>query len=601
MEMDTRIELEPGELFAFPRRFPDDVFEYHGTDDHGCLVFVGKSRPTTFRLDREQFIEMRITPGAAVRVQRSAPEQLEGFVYTDPATFLDPATPGLSGRERNRIWSLRKKRWWAKTVQFFTIKFDQTPKVGLTEKKLAQFISDHGGEAEALGLGRPSASTLRRAIHGCGTPGDRDLSYFLPEPSPRTPIWDPFILQLKSEMIDRFWSPDAPSLEEVRTRFLIQLQEKNEELRRLGADPLTPPDPETMRLWIKVAACYHRWKARFGSRSANRRYRGQSKAIQASRPLEFVMFDHTRVDAWANVLDEHGKIIGQERPWLMLAVDVFSQVPLAAVVTLAPPSLNTVVMCLKQIARPKRFLPSDILKFKNFGDFWGKPSFVIVDRAWENTGSSFQTMCERVGINVIWAPVKTPEFKCHVEHSFERTNAIYWHRLPSGIPHKAEVMSQLGLDPRKKADRTVQEMNDGLWYALRKLAFSVNEGLGMSPARAWQQGFRTHKRPMFSDVAAFDTFLGYVHECQLTTSGIRLNNQRFHDQKITSELLDDLLRYAKASKQRKAPNSTGTVFVQVTRDWTCEYVYVWNPRKRRNVKLPNVLPRFSAVASTDVV
>jgi hypothetical protein len=70
--------------------------------------------------------------------------------------------------------------------------------------------------------------------------------------------------------------------------------------------------------------------------------------------------------------------------------------------------------------------------------------------------------------SMIWAPVKTPEFKCHVEHSFERTNAIYWHRLPSGIPHKPEVMSQLRLDPRKKADRTVQEMTDGLWYALRK-------------------------------------------------------------------------------------------------------------------------------------
>jgi putative transposase len=410
----------------------------------------------------------------------------------------------------------------------------------------------------------------------------------------RGPFWDPFILRLKAELIDEFWSPDKPRLIDVQEAFRRKLRAKNEQLRQIGADPLAWPTSETMRLWIKEAECYHRYKARFGSRAAGRRFRGQNRAIQASRPLEYVMFDHTRGDAWANVEDENGKTITQERPWLMLVVDVFSRVILAAILTYEPPSIYTVAMGLKQLVRPKDFLPPGFLGFKNFGDFWGKPSFVIVDRAWENTGTAFQTMCESVGIRIIWAPVRTPEFKCHVEHTFHLLNSIYWHRLPSGIPHKPHIMAQLGLDPRKNADRNIHQMNDGLWHAIRKLAFRVNDGLGMAPARAWQEGWRHHNRPMINDVTAFDTFLGKVRQCQLSTSGIRVGNQRFHDPKITSALLNDLLRYAKASKQRRAPNSSGTVHVHVTFDWTCEYIHVWNPKARRNVKLPNVLPRFSA-------
>lgn len=278
----------------------------------------------------------------------------------------------------------------------------------------------------------------------------------------------------------------------------------------------------------------------------------------------------------------------------MRSSSFFSQVILAAVLTWAFPSINTVVLALQQLVRPKDFLPSDLRDFKNFGDFWGKPSFVIVDRAWENTGKSFKTMCESVGIRIVWAPVRTPEFKCHVEHAFHLINSLYWHRLPSGIPHKPHIMKQLGLNPQKNADRNIKKMNDGLWYAIRKHSFRVNRGLGMSPARAWQEGFRNHNRPMIDDVAAFDAFLGKVRQCQLTTSGIKLDNQRFHDPKITGSLLDDLMRYAKVSTQRRAPNSSGTVFVHVTQHWSCESIQVWNPRTRRNVTLPNVLTRFSA-------
>ena len=594
--MDSGLDIHPGELYLFPQRSPSTIYEFLGFEDDERLLFVSKSGTSTLRLHQDQFLELRNRPGGAVRVHTSLPDQVESFVYTDPATFLDPDTGDLTSRERKRIRTLKKDRLWALTVQFFTIKFDETPGISLSDPGLLSFIREHASEAESIGLGCSiSASTLRRAINGRGEPGDRGLHHFLPDKDQeRGPSWDPFILRLKAELIDSFWSPDRPRLIDVQETFRLKLHKKNEELGRLGADRLKKPTDEIMRLWIKGAECYHRYKARHGARAAGRRFRGQNRAIQARRPLEYVMFDHTQVDAWANVEDENGKTITQERPWLALVVDVFSQVILAAVLTYEPPSVYTIVMSLKQLVRPKDFLSPDLLRFKNFADFWGKPSFLIVDRAWENTGTALRTMCESVGISVIWAPVRTPEFKCHVEHAFLLLNLLYWHRLPSGIPHKPHVMKQLGLEPQKNADRNIQKMNDGLWHAIRKHAFKDNDGLGMPPARAWQQGFLNHNRPMIDDVTAFDTFLGKVRSCQLSTSGIKIDNQRFHDPKITSALLNDLLRYAKSSKQRRAPNSSGTIQVHATLDWSCEYIHVWNPKTRKNIKLPNVLPRFSA-------
>jgi putative transposase len=594
--MDAGLDINPGDLYLFPQRSSKAIYEFLGVEDDDRLLFVCKSGASTFRPDREQFLQLRSKPGGAVRIRNSAPDQVDDFAYTDPATFLDPDAEGLSGRERQRIRTLQKDRLWAQTVQFYTIKYDDTPDVKLSEKKLSKFIRTYASEAKGIGLEQPiSASTLRRAIHDCGVPGDRALHFFLPDKERhRGWFWDPFIIQLKAELIDEFWSNDKPRLAEVQETFRRKFRAKNKELRRLGAEPLTRPTDETMRLWIKEAECYERYKVRHGRQAAGRRFRGQNRAIQASRPLEYVMLDHTRVDSWGNVEDESGKTLTQERPWLMLVVDVFSQVILAAVLTWASPSIYTVVLALNQLVRPKDFLPANLRNFKNFGDFWGKPSFVIVDRAWENTGKSFKTMCESVGIRIIWAPVRTPEFKCHVEHAFHLLNSIYWHRLPSGIPHKPHIMKQLELNPQKNADRNLKQMNDGLWYAIRKHAFKVNSGLGMAPARAWQEGFRNHNRKTIDDISAFETFLGKVRQCQLTTSGIKLDNQEFHDPKITGALLNDLLRYAKVSKQRRAPNSTGTVFVHVTQSWCCEAVQVWNPRTRRNVTLPNILPRFSA-------
>ncbi|WP_315924084.1 hypothetical protein [Mesorhizobium sp. SP-1A] len=593
---EATTDIRPGQLFLFPKKSRECVYELHDITGDGTHVFVAKSGRSTTKLSHDDVLEKFSVTGEMIRVHvEGEPSPSESFTYVDPRTFMDPDK--ASGKvERLAITRLKRKYVKALSQQFYTRKFDASP-CPLGDYKLKAFIRMHEDEARSLGLDPDfSASTLRRSIKGCGRPGTRDLHHFLgPQDSEKGSFWDPYVLMLKAEMIDLFWSARAPKLWEVQNEFSIRLKNKNEELARLGVEhQLGQPNKETLRLWINGAENYHRYRARYGELRAGRRFRGQSRAIQASRPLEYVMFDHTPADAWANVENPSGQVLMQERPWLALAVDVYSRMPLAAILTFEPPSINTVVMCMKQLVRRKDFLPPELRNFKNFADAGGKPSFIIVDCAWENAEVSFQTMCESLGINIIWAPIHTPEFKCHVEHEFHLLNQLYWHRLPSGIPHKPHVMSQLRLDPRSKADRNLEQMTDGLWYAIRKAAFSENRGLGMSPALVWKDGIEQHGRPMIDNVNALDTFLGRVKSAQLTTSGIRYDNQQFHDPLITSALLNDLMRFAKKSLQRKSLSSSGVARVHIVLNETCEYIEVWNPRTKLNIRIPNVLPRYSA-------
>jgi putative transposase len=594
---DPAMDIRPGQLFLFPKKSRESVYELHEIADDGTHVFVAKSGRSTTKLSRKDVTEKFSATGEIIRVYRDVElSPSESFTYVDPRTFMDPEE--ASGRaERRAIVALKRKHIKALTQQFYVRKFDAGPYPGRSHPKLTTFIRMHEVEARSLGLDPDfSTSTLRRSINDCGKPGARELHHFLDrKDSQKGSRWDPYILMLKAEMIDLFWSKKAPKLWEVQNEFSIRIKQKNEELSRLGVkDLLGEPSDEALRLWINSAEDYYRYKARYGKLRADRRFRGQNRAIQASRPLEYVMFDHTPADAWANVENASGQVLMQERPWLMLAVDVFSRAPLAAILTFEQPSIATVVLCMKQLIRKKDFLPPELRNYKNFDDFWGKPSFIIVDCAWEFAEVSFQTMCESMGISIIWAPIHTPEFKCHVEHAFDLLNKLYWHRLPSGIPHKPHVMNQLRLDPRSKADRNLAQMTDGLWYALRKAAFSKTDSFEMSPALVWKDGVERHGRPMINDVNAFDSFLGRVKSGQLTTSGIKYDNQQFHDPLITGALLNDMMRFAKKSLQRKSAAPSGVARVHFMIDETCEAIRVWNPVTKLNVHMPNVLRRFSA-------
>src|SRR5262249_34577128 len=154
-------------------------------------------------------------------------------------------------------------------------------------------------------------------------------------------------------------------------------------------------------------------------RVAARRFMPLKGSLEAKRILDIAIMDHTVLDCHV-VDDEHLITVG--RPYLTVAIDVRSRYPLAYVLGYTPPSVETAMACLRRVVRPKQDINERFPDIRGQWAAYGVPRTVLVDNAWEFSGSSFQDACEDCGISIEWAPVRTPEYKGIGERFFRTLN-----------------------------------------------------------------------------------------------------------------------------------------------------------------------------------
>jgi putative transposase len=537
----------------------------------------------------------------------------------DPYALLDPEEASITLKESSKRKLAAERLEYARTKRFYVLRYDEAPP-GKGHTGVRQWIEDNYEDAcKAKHFLKPSPGTVLTAVNECGVPGERPLSSFLAQNGrhDRGDRWPKFTTDLAVAMNTDFWSIPTTRKCDVRSAFYEKFDAENDrraaERKRLkearangGPDEqgsqiipydlqeLTRPSKETLRLWINSGENYWSYRTKYGEPAARRRFRAHGRAIEATEPLQYVLIDHTRIDAWAAVYDKNGTRTLVERPWLTLAIDAYSKMILGAVITYEGPSVYSAMKCLRQVIRRKSWLVEKYGYCRGATDGFGKPLNVIVDNGWEFVGLSFQVCCEAAGIHVIWAPVKSPEFKPYVERAFGVLNELIWHRLEAGVPYKPQEMTARGLDPRPRAIQTLEWMYDRMWEAIVTILHLEPHGEKKGiPAMLWRDGLLANGRPTVDDVREFDKVLGMSATCLLTTSGITHDGERFHDQVVTSDLLDRLLKHAKERNQRKGLSS-GTIHVLVTKDpGDVSFVQVWDWVRRKNVRLPNWYPEFA--------
>jgi putative transposase len=599
-DMQATIDIKVGETYALllPEENGPVVAHFQKELSTGFLRFTRDGTDLEINILTDDFDVMRSNSQAV----RLLPEAVKGrgagdFEDIDPSALLDPDEPKISGTERER----RKKAAWrleeARTLRFYVLRYDEQP-AGKGHVGVRRFVDDLYEEAKKAGFAwKPSPGAILRAVDACGSAGERPLSSFFSRRGKHDPgkRWPDCTLELATEMTSAFWAKRQTRKCDVISDFCTKFEAMQAERKLKGQPPLTQPTEETLRLWIKATETYWSYKQKYGDKAAKRRFRGRGRAIEATRPLEYVMMDHTQINAWGMIVDENGTKVLVERPWLTLAIDVYSRMILGAVLTYEHPSVYSALLCLKQVVRRKTWLVKRYGELKGATDGWGKPITLIVDNGWEFVGLSFQVCCEASGIHVIWAPVKTPEFKCYVERIFRTLQELVWHRLDEGIPFKPHEMSQLKLNPMVKAAHTREWLFDKMWEAITTIYHKEDhDGIGMAPARKWREGLARAGRKTLDDVRSLDKILGRSQTCLLTAEGITLRTNRFHDQVTTTALLDRLLRFSKARKQRRGRLQSGTISVLVT--WNpgeCSAIEVWDFAAKKSVRLPNVDRRYS--------
>lgn len=210
----------------------------------------------------------------------------------------------------------------------------------------------------------------------------------------------------------------------------------------------------------------------------------------ADFPLAVVQMDHTKLDIIL-VDDIHRRPIG--RPWITLAMDVFSRVVAGSYVSFDPPGALSTGLCLAH-----GILPKDAWLARHEIDeewpLWGFPAKILVDNAKEFRGSMLQRACQQYGIDLEWRPVARPHYGAHIERLLG-TFLQEIHSLPGTTFSNTQARGEYDSDGQ--AVMTLSEFERWLaTYIVEVYHRREHSSLGMSPLDKLKEGiFGTAQSP----------------------------------------------------------------------------------------------------------
>lgn len=181
---------------------------------------------------------------------------------------------------------------------------------------------------------------------------------------------------------------------------------------RCRARKLPFPSKNTVVSRIEEILPEERERKRNG-RNAALKFRPQRGHFPGAEYVHAVwQIDHTPLDI--ELVDEKDRIaIG--KPWITLAIDVFSRMVVGWYISLDPPGALATGICIANAILPKDEL---LVKLGCTHLEWpcqGKPGLIHADNAKEFRGKMLQTACNEHQIDLRYRKVKKPNYGGHIE------------------------------------------------------------------------------------------------------------------------------------------------------------------------------------------
>ena len=259
--------------------------------------------------------------------------------------------------------------------------------------------------------------------------------------------------------------------------------------------------------------------AREGAEGARRLQSAGGRVPPVRGVLDQVQIDHTVVDVI--VVDERERLpIG--RPYVTVAIDVFSRSIVGMVVTLEAPSALSVGLCLAHMATEKRAWLERIGVEASW-PMGGKPRELYLDNAAEFKGEALRRGCEQHGIGLRYRPPGQPHYGGIVERVIGTMMEMV-HELPgTTFSNPAERGSY---DSEAKAALTLAELERWLALAIASYHGKVHETIGQTPQGAWAAGVG-QAPPLVANGAAFLVDFLPVYRRRLARTGFVLDHVHY--------------------------------------------------------------------------
>jgi hypothetical protein len=556
--------------------------------------------------------------GGVIRLEREG--VATALITAADIQALQEPLDDFVSKSQLKAWQIRRRDIERAGLLLFNVRcIDNSPThVSRETKKLDAFILSQFEKAREAGWKTcPSASAVRKALKK-GLPGRRSLGLYLRKKGSAVSRskWEKWVYELGQQMAAQYWSDWRVKFIDAHKWFDVRFYQKIDvlkaELEAAGSefdatllddgsygdlipvpsDPpnkakwVEPPVAQTLTNWIYAARSHATVKSKWGITTANRQLRGRGSSLKAIAPLEVLVLDATVGDVWAVEevqIDGSVKIV-LKRPYIVWAMDLYSRMVLGMVLTFEPPSVATLMACLREVMKPNVELMQRFGDAKGATDGFGLWQWLILDNALENIGVSLQLVGDVVGFQVDYAPIRTPEYKPWIERLIRTMNS-HLHSLPGGIPYPPDILRAKNLDPRKGAKLRLKDIRSLMDHKIIEYHLDEHDGIGMAPARRWTEGLIEFGRHTIDDARAMNLILGRYKSRTLTASGIEFDGHVFHDQVITTMLLNDL---ARRNRERGDGDQSATFRVHFFYDpMNVTSISVINEYTKEIVELPN--------------
>lgn len=264
------------------------------------------------------------------------------------------------------------------------------------------------------------------------------------------------------------------------------------EIKKLcNAAGLPAPHANTVRNRVAKISEEFRVARREGRKKADESFSPIKGSFPgANHPLDVWQIDHTKVDIIL-VDDIHRRPVG--RPWITLAIDVFSRMVAGFYISFDPPGAMATGLCLANSILPK---DTWLSKLGVAGEWpiWGLPAKVHADNAKEFRGNMLKRACQEYAINLEWRPVARPHFGGHIERLLGSLSKEI-HTLPGTTFSNTRDRGEYDSDAT--ATLTLAEFEKWLTTMITDVYHRrPHSSLGMSPLTKYREGiFGTDGRP----------------------------------------------------------------------------------------------------------
>lgn len=298
---------------------------------------------------------------------------------------------------------------------------------------------------------------------------------------------------------------------------------------RCHQEGLEPPNWRTIRRRMIEIDPRTRAKRR-GDAAVLKATEATPGSYTASKPLEVVQIDHTKVDVIV-LDDETGEPRG--RPWLTLAMDVFTRMVTGFHLGMDAPSRLSISLCLLHATHDK----TAWLREREIDATWpvaGLPEALHADNGADFRSRAFVRACRDAGIRTIWRKPGTPHYGGHIERLIgTQMGAV--HLLPGTTFGDPEERADY--DSAREAKLTLRELERFVaWEIAGRYHQVVHSALRRPPVAVWREHEGATPLRLPADRMRFWVSFLPEQERTLRPDGIHLHGLRYWSPALAADV-----------------------------------------------------------------